>query len=172
MIKEISKELKKVFSGSEKGVEMKKENVLPDMAATELAAQLAVAQESLISQAASFSALQEQFTQLSVSFAEAQASLASVEAAKQQLVADAAAKKLAHRKESLEMAIGTDKAPSMLASLEVLDDAAFEAVVASMSAGLEREAKTDMFVEKGASSKEEVAPITHAQNLKNFLKNK
>lgn len=112
------------------------------------------------------------FAELSAKFDALSSQMASVEAAKQQLVEDAAAKKLAHRKESLELAIGTDKAPSMLASLEVLDDAAFEAVVASMSAGLEREAKSDMFVEKGLSSKEEIAPATHAQNLVNFIKNK
>jgi hypothetical protein len=37
---------------------------------------------------------------------------------------------------------------------------------------LDREAKTSMFTEVGASSKEEIAPPTHAQNLVNFIKNK
>jgi hypothetical protein len=143
-----------------------------NMAGTQEQPEMAVEHNNTAELVAQLASKDLAFAELSAKFAEMQAQMASIEAAKEQLVAEAAAKKLAHRKESLEMAVGTDKAPSLLASLEVLDDAAFEAVVASMSAGLDREAKTSMFVEKGLSSKEEIVPATHAQNLVNFIKNK
>lgn len=161
--------IKKVFNTNNKEVEMVKENVSPEMAVTgnvtELAAQLA-------SQSTVLADLQASFAELTTQLAEAQASLAAVESAKQELLASAAAAKLAARSASLVAAVGTDKAPALLANLSVLDDAAFESVVSSMNTNLSVEAESPMFKEVGVTAVVDATKVTEESSLTRKLKQK
>lgn len=158
------KAIKKQFFSGTKGSEMKQKTEQTADMSVELTAQLAHAQEQVVSQASAFQAIQGQFAEMQNSFAElstkyetAQAALAAVEDAKAALIVAAAEKQLATRKEKVEMAIGTAKAPAVLLATENLDDASFEAIVAAFSANLEAESKSTMFTEVGVAA--EAAPV-------------
>jgi len=165
MLKGIRKEFNKVFNVSEKEVDMKKEEALAQLSAAEMVVQLSAAQESLALQTAAFSELNSKFTEMSTKFAEAQEALLAVEAAKQELVAVAAAKQLAHRKESLEMAVGTEKATTLLSTLSVLDDASFDSVVSSMSSNLDKEATSQMFQETGVTAEAKAPEVVESKEM-------
>jgi chromosome segregation ATPase len=128
----------------------------------ELVAQLA-------SQASAFEELQGKFAELTEKYAEAQATLASLESAKEDLVAKAAEAKLAVRKEKLEFAVGTEKAATLLSTLEVLDDAAFDSVVSSMTVNLVKEQSSPAFTESGVTAEASETKPTH---FKNYIKTK
>lgn len=121
-----------------------------DTNAAELTAQLASASETLV-------AMQAQFAELSAKYDNVQATLSAIESEKAALVAKAAEAKLTARKEKVEAALGTAKAPAILAATEALDDASFEAIVAAFSANLEAESKSPLFTEVGVSA--EAAPV-------------
>ena len=144
---------KKFFSG-EKGSEMKEKPAQASTPAvdTNMAAELKQAQDALTSQAADMQALTELVQELSTKFEQAQAALNASEAAKAALVAEAATKRLATRKEAIVAAVGTDKAETLMAATETLDDAQFNAVVGAMAASFEAEAKSKMFTEAGVSA--------------------
>lgn len=120
-----------------------------DVNTAELVANLATATESLAN-------VQAQFAELTSKYEAAQAALNAIEAEKAALVADAAAKKLAARKERIEMAVGTEKAPALLAATEKLEDEQFEAIVGAMAASFEVEASSKMFKEVGVTASETV----------------
>ena len=161
--------LKKVFNTTNKEAEMSKEDVsVPEMAATQNVADLATQVDSTTT----FAELQAQFAIVTAQLAEAQASLAVVESAKQELVASAAAAKLAARSAALVAAVGTDKAPTLLANLSVLDDAAFESVVSSMSTSLSKEAESPMFKEVGVTAVVDATKVTDESSLTKALKQK
>ena len=119
------------------------------------------------SQAASLEELQASFAELNNKYTEAAAKLAEVEAAKASLVADAAAAKLAARKEKLELAVGDVKAAALLTTLEGLDDSAFSLVVESMTVNLDAEAKSALFVEAGVTAEAAEIKPTH---FKDYIK--
>lgn len=119
------------------------------------------------SQAASLEELQASFAELNNKYTEAAAKLAEVEAAKASLVADAAAAKLAARKEKLELAVGDIKAAALLTTLEGLDDSAFSLVVESMTVNLDAEAKSALFVEAGVTAEAAEIKPTH---FKDYIK--
>lgn len=100
----------------------------------------------------SFAEQSSQLTALLSQLEEAKAALAEVEAAKASLETDKLAKQLAARKQRVEMAIGTEKAPALLAATENLEDAQFEAIVGAMAASFENESKSQMFQEVGVSA--------------------
>lgn len=117
----------------------------------ELTAQLASQSEALVEANAKLAAAVAEHVSL-------QANLAAMKEANASLVADAASKKLATRKEQLELTVGTAKAESLLASLESLDDAAFNTVVSAMAATFKAEEQTQMFQETGVAA-EVVKPV-------------
>lgn len=121
----------------------------------------------LATQASALATLQASFAELNNKYTEAAAKLAEVEAAKASLVANAAAAKLAARKEKLEFAVGTEKASTLLSTLEVLDDAAFDSVVSSMTVNLDKEALSSAFTEKGVTAEAaEIKPTHFNKNRK------
>lgn len=133
----------------------------------ELAALVASQAASLTETQTTLAALQESFAELNNKYTEAAAKLAEVEAAKASLVAEAAAAKLAARKEKLEFAVGTEKASTLLSTLEVLDDAAFDSVVSSMTVNLDKEALSSAFTEKGVTAEAaEIKPTHFNKNRK------
>lgn len=126
----------------------------------ELVAQLA-------SQASALTELQASFAELNNKYTEAAAKLAEVEAAKASLVAEAVKAKLVARKEKLEFAVGTEKASTLLSTLEVLDDAAFDSVVSSMTVNLDKESLSSAFTEKGVTAEAaEIKPTHFNKNRK------
>lgn len=124
------------------------------------------------SQAASLEELQASFAELNNKYTEAAAKLAEVEAAKASLVAEAAAAKLAARKEKLELAVGDIKAAALLTTLEGLDDSAFSLVVDSMTVNLDAEAKSSAFVEKGVTASADAEKVVEAGSIKAKLEKK
>ena len=73
------------------------------------------------------------------------------------------------RKEKIVAILGTATAEDTFMAIKSLDDKSFEMVLKGFEVAKAVEAKSDMFVEKGASSKEEVAPVN---TLEAALKNK
>lgn len=136
-----------------------------EMASTELAADDAIVAE-LSALKASFA---EQTEQL-------QAALAQVESfkefaemaaqAKAQAEADAKNVKLAARKATIEMNIGTDKADAMLAATENLDDDSFAAIMGVMETTAKAEAESPLFKEAGFDGKvEDVSKLTETKEM-------
>lgn len=121
----------------------------------------------LATQASALATLQASFAELNEKYTEAAAKLAEVEAAKASLVAEAAAAKLAARKEKLELAVGDIKAAALLTTLEGLDDSAFSLVVDSMTVNLDAEAKSALFVEAGVTAEAAEIKPTH---FKDYIK--
>lgn len=126
----------------------------------------------LATQASALATLQASFAELNNKYTEAAAKLAEVEAAKASLVADAAAAKLAARKEKLELAVGDVKAAALLTTLEGLDDSAFSLVVESMTVNLDAEAKSALFVEKGVTASADAEKVVEAGSIKAKLEKK
>lgn len=166
MLDELKKGFNKVF-GTTTNEEVNMEEVVtqPDMSALNETADLSA---QLATQASAFSELQAKFAELSAKYETAQASLAALEVAKEDLVAKAAKDKLAAREKSLVDAIGTLKAKEMLSTLSVLDDASFDAVVSTMKVNLDAEAKSELFTEKGVTA--EAATVVQPTHFKNFIK--
>jgi hypothetical protein len=113
-----------------------------------------------------------QISELNAQLQEAQAALEAANAQIEQLQAaaqvaeDAAAQAAAAeaalrvqaRTDKLVAAVGTEKAPALLAAFEDMDDAKFDSVLAAMQGQIEAEAKSAMFVETGAAA-EVIAPV-------------
>lgn len=79
------------------------------------------------------------------------------------MAADAAAAKLAARKEKITAAVGTARADAVFAAVEGMEDAQFEAVLSVMSAAGTAEAQSAMFTEQGASV--EVDPVAASEGV-------
>lgn len=131
----------------------------------DLAAQLA-------SESAVNAELKEQLASLLSKFEAAQAELANLSDVKANLEKAAAEAKVAKRKESLEHAVGTEKASQLLASLELLDDAAFDNVVSAMTVNLDKEASSETFTEKGVVAEADKAEVDPVQKLAEAFANK
>jgi hypothetical protein len=83
----------------------------------------------------------------------AQAALDASEAAKAELAAQAAAKRLQARTEAIGAAIGKDNAQvaTLLAATDAMADEQFNTIVSAMAASFEVEAKSPLFNEQGAA---------------------
>ena len=162
MLKEFMKRFSTV---AKEEVEMVEPKEQPEMSVVPNTAELSALVAQLASQSEALLTVQTQFAELSTKYEAAQAALAAVEDAKAALVAEAAAKQLTARKEKVEMAIGTAKAPAVLLATEKLDDASFEAIVAAFSANLEAESKSPMFSEVGVAAEVETVAVDPVAKL-------
>lgn len=149
MLKSIRKEFNKIFNTAkaEKEATMEDKSTQPD-----LAAQLASALETLASQSTALEAATKQLVELTAVNAKNEKALADSEAIQAALVVEAAAKRLEARTKAVEAAIGTAKAPAMLAATDALNDEQFNAVVDAMAASFDEEAKNPLFKEVGAAA--------------------
>lgn len=102
----------------------------------------------------------------------AEAALAAVAAEKAELVAKAAAVKLAARKEKVIAAIGTDRADALMAATEGLDDAQFSAVVSAMAVATDAETKSPLFNEVGVTAEADAAAVVEESVEARILKQK
>lgn len=173
MLKELRKEFNKVFcSNNVKEVEMVEEQGQPELAAVEQTVELASQASTLVTLKADYENMTANFKELSTKYAEAIAKLAELESAKASLVAEAAAAKLAARKEKLQLAVGDVKADSLLTTLEGLDDSSFDTVVEAMTTNLDKEANSSAFVEKGVTASADAEKVVEAGSIKAKLEKK
>jgi hypothetical protein len=161
---------KRFLNAIQEEVEMVEPKTEQPQAAVTNTAELSALAAQLASQSEALLAVQTQFAELSSKYEEAQASLSAVEQAKENLIIDAKAKQLASRKAKVEAAIGTAKAPSLLAATETLDDVSFEAIVTSLATSLEDEAKTKMFVETGVAGEADAVEDEKPVHFNKFIK--
>ena len=159
MLNGLKKKLGMVPATEAKETKMVDETVQADLSAVNVTAELSALQASFASQS-------EAFAKLSKDLEAAQAALSAVEGAKAALEAEAKNKQLAARKQRVEMAIGTEKAPTMLSATEQLDDAQFEAIVSAMAMSFETEANSQMFKETGVSAKAEAVADEESLEMK------
>lgn len=159
MLNAIKKKFFNAASAEKEAVDMKQETPQPNLAASDTAAQLATALDSMAKQAADLQALTELVTEMSEKFNAAsmalettQAALQASEDAKVALVAQAAAARLEARSKAVVDAIGTEKAPALLAATEQLGDEQFNAIVGAMAQSFEKEAQSPLFKEVGVSA--------------------
>ena len=150
----------------ENGESMTTTKEQPELTAEDNTAELAA---QLAAQSAALEDLQVKFAELNSKYEQATEALAKVESDKEDLVAKAAEARMTARKEKLENAVGSEKASTLLSSLDVLDDAAFDAVVSSMSVNLDKEQKSAMFTEVGVTT--EAAEVKPA-HFKDYIKTK
>ena len=127
----------------------------PEMTVDPQSAELSTLVAQMASQSEALLAVQKQFAELSSKHEAAIAALAEIEETKAALVAEAAAKQLAARKEKVELTVGTAKAPAILAATEALGDEQFNAIVAAFSANLAAEAASPLFNEIGVAAEAE-----------------
>lgn len=146
------KHLKKIFNAVEKEPEMVQETSQAPVLAVDNTAEMALVQAAL-------SASQEQYAELSKKFEEVTMALNAVEGAKQALITSAEEIKAASRKAKVELALGTARAPALLTATQSLDDASFEAIVASLTTSASDEAKSSLFSEVGVSSKTDASAV-------------
>lgn len=168
---------KRFFATQKEEVTMTKETVQPELTAekvaeSELAAHLENVTDINKAQAAKLAEALNSITELNSKLIIAQAELAEIESAKAALIAEAASKKLAARKEKVEMVIGTVKAASLLSATEALDDVAFDAVVTALAGSVEEESKGKMFKELGASGTTDASKVVEESAEMKALKAK
>lgn len=173
---------KKFFSNTNEEVEnMKKEDIVQaDLSAnTDVAVQLAAAQELLATQAASLAesagvtaTMMSEMKELSAKLEQAQSALAAVEDAKAALAVDAHKAKMDARKARVEASIGTDKSVALMSATEALDDASFDAVVKALAGSVEVEAQSTMFKEVGVSGEVDTSKIEEEGAVMKALKAK
>jgi hypothetical protein len=111
--------------------------------------------------------LQAALASKTAELAEAQAKIAELtadvaaavefNAAREKAAAEA---KAAARKEKIVAAVGTDKAASLLAATEKMEDGAFDAVMAALTTTQTVEAKTDLFKEVGVDAEADTSTLT------------
>lgn len=168
MLDHLKKYLSKGSNTVAEATQQEKEDVtMTDTTLPEVSGELSEMAATVATLESNLATLQASFAELNNKYTEAAAKLAEVEAAKASLVADAAAAKLAARKEKLEFAVGSEKASTLLSTLEVLDDAAFDSVVSSMTVNLDKESLSSAFTEKGVTAEAaEIKPTHFNKNRK------
>lgn len=87
------------------------------------------------------------------------ATITSLEAQIAEMNASALAAKLSARKEKVVAAIGTERADSLMAATEGLDDTAFDAVVSALVGKGEAEASSDLFKEVGVTAEVDASKV-------------
>lgn len=141
-----------------------------DQVQVELTVDTAEVQAALQEVSAQLEDLTAKFTELSGQYEQAQAALQALADEKAQMIAAAAATKLEARKAKVEAAIGTEKAPGLLAATEGLDDAAFEAVVSALAGSVSAEADTTMFQEVGVTAEVDAVQAVEAGSQSKEMK--
>lgn len=124
-----------------------------DNKTAELTLQLATATETLAKQAADMQALTEMVEELSAQIGVNKEALAASEKAKEDMAAQAAAKRLEMRTETITKSVGTAKLAEVLAATDAMDDAQFNVIVGVFAKSFDTEAKSPMFNEVGAGAK-------------------
>lgn len=165
MLKSLKKEFNKIFNtpNGDKEATMKKDNPQPANAAPEMAAELASALALVASQTEALKDTAEKLAEMSALYVDVKTALDAVEAAKATLVAEAKATRLQARTEAVVAAIGTEKAPSLLAATEALDDVAFQAIVGAMATSFVKEAASPLFKEIGVSASADTSKVVEAE---------
>lgn len=125
----------------------------------EMVAELEAAKASLISQAADMQALTELVEEMSAKFNEVKAALEASEAAKTALIAEAKQKRLEVRTAAVEASVGTTKSAALLAATDALDDEAFNSIVNAMATSFDKESKSSLFKEVGASGSADTSEV-------------
>lgn len=168
MLDHLKKYLSKGSNTVAEATQQEKEDVtMTDTTLPEVSGELSEMAATVATLESNLTELQASFAELNSKYAEAVAKLTDVEAAKASLVAEAVKAKLVARKEKLEFAVGTEKASTLLSTLEVLDDAAFDSVVSSMTTTLNAESQSPLFVESGVTAEAaEVKPTHFNKNRK------
>ena len=114
-------------------------------------------------------ALKASFEEVKATNEKLQAALNASESAQKELAAQAKAKVVAERTSKLEGVIGSVQAKNMVASLETLDESAFNLVVESMAANFKKEADSPLFKEAGvdvAAQVQEEKPVSFTKFTK------
>lgn len=91
--------------------------------------------------------------------AELQAALDAVAVEQEAALKAAQEAALNVRKQKIEAAVGTEKAPALMAATSNLDDAAFDAVVSALSLTGDVESKSKMFTETGATAEVDASKV-------------
>ena len=146
MLKGFRKEFNKIFNPAanvenEEAIMSVADNV-PVEAAVDVTAELSKATEALATSASAMEKLAADYESMKT----------ELEVFKnEKKLAEAVIKqnKMSARMSQIKAAIGDEKAPSLLAATENLDDSHFEAVVAAMSLSVQAETKTALFSEVG-----------------------
>lgn len=110
--------------------------------------------------------LTEQLEAANALVADFRAAAVMAEAEKLQAVADAAAAKLAGRKEKLVALLGTERADALLTVTENMEDAGFDAVVSALGVGAAAEADAPLFKEVGATVEADAAQIVETAEMR------
>lgn len=159
--------------GKKEEIEMKEEKPAETLTvtvdATAVKAELAQLQAEFES---NISELKGQLEAAMASVEELKSALDAEKAAKEELIAKAKDAKLAARKERVVAAVGTDKADGVMAAVESLDDAAFEAIVSAMQGSVDAEAKSSMFKEVGVTAEVDASKVAEESQEMKLLKAK
>jgi hypothetical protein len=100
-------------------------------------------------------------TELTAKIQELSAFAEAAEAEKVRLAEEAKQKLASDRKEKIVAAVGTEKADALVAATEGMDEAAFNAVMSAVTVAGEKESKSAMFNEVGASADVEADKVNN-----------
>lgn len=157
--------LKKMVGNQEPGAEMQALTAEYNSYKETAEALMAEAEAKVAEKDAAIAALQAQLQEY--------AAVAAQQKAAAELAAEEAkAMKAKARKDKIEAAVGTDKAPALLAALEPLGDEQFEAVVSGLAASVDTEAASPLFAEQGAAGQIDEAKLNEKPSFKQFLPKK
>lgn len=124
-----------------------------------LTAELASTKETLEASVAELTAAQEQIATMTAQYEEAVKALAELKDVKAAMEKEAEEKRMSARKQKISAAVGDSKVESLMAATMSLSDEAFDEVVGAMSASVEKESKTEMFVEKGVTAEVDASKV-------------
>lgn len=125
----------------------------------ELQGKLATLETEKLEAVQSLASVTEQLTSLQGVLGEKESLVASLKEQVASLEAEKVANKAAARKSALSAVVAQDQVDTIAASLESLDDKAFETVVAGFSAKQKAVSQSEMFQEAGSSQSAEVKKV-------------
>ena len=150
MLKNIRKDLKKIFGEKEVEMSKKTETVAEDKGG----ALAAIVKDQIVASndTPEFSALQEQIVALATQVETMGKQLADVTLQRDAVMATAKKEKETARLASLKSSVGDLKADALYAATANLNDEAFQAVVSALAGSVAVEAKTALFQEVGVAA--------------------